>query len=95
MDALVYADMTADATGKIISVPRRLADIRARHTAERPDLFAARCRREPRLLAAAARVTLRQRGDGPRAHLPAAGRGQPGSGADTGAVRASTGHATS
>ncbi|WP_239376347.1 HD domain-containing protein [Frankia sp. Cj5] len=99
MDALVYADMTADATGKIISVPRRLADIRTRHATERPDLFAARCRREPRLLAATARVALRRRDNGPRTHLPAAGRGQPGTGVDTGvdtgAVRASTGHAIS
>jgi hypothetical protein len=59
MDALIYADMTAGPTGEVLSVPQRLADIRERHASEHPDLYAARCRREPRLLAAVERVRLR------------------------------------
>ncbi len=66
--------MTAGPTGEIISVAQRFADIRERHADERPDLFAARRRREPRLLAATARVALRQRGCGPQMYVPESAR---------------------
>lgn len=60
-DALAYADMTAGPTGRLMSVPDRLADIAARHANEDTDLFAARMARVPRLLAATERVRLRLR----------------------------------
>lgn len=59
MDALVYADMTSGPTGLPMSVPDRLADIAARHTAEDRDLLAARLARVPHLMAAAERVRVR------------------------------------
>ena len=58
-DALSYADMTAGPTGKHMTVPARLTDIRIRHAAEPPGLKAARLSREPLLRAAAARVQRR------------------------------------
>jgi putative nucleotidyltransferase with HDIG domain len=55
-DVVAYADMTAGPTGQLMTVSDRLADIRARHAGEGPDLYAARLGREPLLTAAAARV---------------------------------------
>ncbi|WP_322781021.1 HD domain-containing protein [Frankia sp. Cas4] len=73
-DALAYADMTAGPTGEIMSVARRFADIRERHADEPPDLFAARRRREPQLLAATARAARRLRGCGPQTYVPESAR---------------------
>jgi len=63
-DVLAYADMTAGPAGQVMSVPDRLADIRARHAHETPRLNAARLSREPLPAAAAARVQRRLRDAG-------------------------------
>ena len=57
-DALVWADMTAAPGGGRVGIRDRLADIRRRHAREAPERAAARTRREPHLLLAAARVDL-------------------------------------
>jgi hypothetical protein len=57
-DGLAWADMTAAPGGGRVGIRDRLADIRRRHAREAPERAAARARREPHLLLAAARVDL-------------------------------------
>jgi hypothetical protein len=76
-DALAWADMTAAPAGGRMAVRERLAGIRRRHAAEGPALAAARSRREPHLLLAAARVDVALVRAGASVHLAFPGASGP------------------